>query len=65
MFIFFQSPARSAPGNATSDTTRICDANAPEGKAAVFVIVRYHWSSRDMLWAYNTSSVIYSCTIFL
>lgn len=58
-FIFFQPPARFTPGNATSDTTRICDANAPEGKAAILVIVRYLWSSRERLWAYKTA-VIYS-----
>lgn len=50
-FIFFQPPARFTPGNATSDTTRICDANAPEGKAAILVIVRYLWSSRERCWA--------------
>lgn len=62
-FIFFQSPARFTPGNATSDTTRICDANAPEGKAAIFVKARYLWSSRERLWAYKTlykTAVIYS-----
>lgn len=58
--IFFQSPAGFAPGNATSDTTRICDANAPEGKAAIFVIVRYRRSSRETSWAYKTLSVLYS-----
>lgn len=58
--IFFQSPAGFTPGNATSGTARICDANAPEGKPAIFIIVRYRWSSRETSWAYKTSSVIYS-----
>lgn len=46
LLFFFQPLARFTPGNATSDTTRICDANAPEGKAAIFSIVRHLWSSR-------------------
>lgn len=36
-----QTPSAGPPsGNASSGTTRICDANAPEGKSVIFAIVR-------------------------
>lgn len=59
--ISFQPGAGLTPGNATSDTTRICDANAPEGKAAILLIVRYHWSGREVFGACKT--FIYSSPV--
>lgn len=62
MYLFFQPLARFTTGNATSGTTRICDANAPEGKAAVFSIVRYLWSGRKEVVSQQNSSDLFLTT---